>query len=253
MAMKQPMERSAYHDKSSLETEQTGFSAFFTEEQWKSIQGLMSERRAEAGHFLFWEGEAADKLIFVLSGKVKLRKSTEDGKEFILSILQSGDLIGGPEAGRHSVYGFSAEVAEEATIGVLPWMDLEKLLMASGELAMRWMNGMALQQRIAESKFRDLLLYGKPGALASTLIRLANSYGVLRKDGMEIGLRLTNAELAEFIGTTRESVNRMLASMKDDGIITVRNGLITIVDQAALRRICGCPQCPACPKEVCRI
>ncbi|WP_245851067.1 Crp/Fnr family transcriptional regulator [Paenibacillus herberti] len=249
--MRKPAERSAYNGSQHNEAKRAGFSACFTEAQWKNIVELMLERRVEAGSLLFSEGEAANKLYCVLSGKIKLRKSTEDGKQFVLSILQSGDLIGSTEAG--SVYGFSAEVAEEARIGVLLWKDVEQLLLTSGELAVRWMNGMALQQRIAESKFRDLLLYGKPGALASTLIRLANSYGVLRRDGVEISLRLTNAEMAEFIGTTRESVNRMLASLKDEGIVAVRSGLITITDQAALRRICGCPECPACPKEVCRI
>ncbi|QGG55078.1 Crp/Fnr family transcriptional regulator [Paenibacillus sp. B01] len=252
MAMRQPAAGSAYA-KEAAEAQRSGFPAFFTAEQWRSIEALMTERRVEEGSFLFWEGEPADKLYFILSGKVKLRKSTEDGKEFILSILQEGDLTGGPEAGRQSVYGFSAEAAREARIGVIAWKELEALLLSSGELAVRWMNGMALQQRIAESKFRDLLLYGKPGALASTLIRLSNSYGRLRPNGLEIGLRLTNAELAEFIGTTRESVNRMLASMKDEGIVSVKGGLITIADLPALRRLCGCPSCPACPKEVCRI
>ncbi|QJC50951.1 Crp/Fnr family transcriptional regulator [Paenibacillus albicereus] len=251
MAMRQPAADSAYA--AQKEAERTGYPAFFTEMQWRSVEALMTERLAVAGSYLFWEGEQADKLYIVLSGKVKLRKSTEDGKAFILSILQKGDLMGGPEAGRQSAYGCSAEVAQDARIGVIVWKDLEELLLSSGELAVRWMNGMALQQRIAESKFRDLLLYGKPGALASTLIRLSNSYGRLRPGGLEIGLRLTNAELAEFIGTTRESVNRMLASMKHEGILSVQGGLITIVDLPALRRVCGCPGCPACPKEVCRI
>jgi len=184
---------------------------------------------------------------------VKLRKSTEDGRDFILSILQAGDMLCEPEDGMRAVHSFSAEVIEDAELGVIQWSDLEILLYRHGDFAVRFMNWMALMHRVTESKFRDLLLFGKPGALASTLIRLANSYGIMGPDGITISIKLTNAELAEFIGTTRESVNRMLNGLRDEGAIDIRKGRIVIRNLAALQSICQCPACPGCPKEVCRI
>lgn len=226
---------------------------FFSEEQFERLAELMYPKRAEAGSHLFWEGELAGKLFYIRSGKVKLRKSTEDGKDFILSILQPGDMICVPEDGMRAVYSFSAEVIEDADIGIIQWRDLEILLYRHGDFAVRFMNWMALMNRITESKFRDLLLYGKPGALASTLIRMANSYGIVSPEGIHIRLKLTNTELAEFIGTTRESVNRMLNALKEEGTIDIRKGTIVILQLEALRAMCHCPACPTCPKEVCRI
>jgi CRP-like cAMP-binding protein len=230
-----------------------GIDNFFSEEQFGRLQELMYPKQAEAGSYLFWEGEPTGKLYYIKSGKVKLRKSTEEGKDFILSILQAGDLLCEPEDGMRAVHSFSAEVVEDADIGVIQWKDLEILLYRHGEFAVRFLNWMALMHRVTDSKFRDLLLFGKPGALASTLIRLANTYGVAGPDGIRIRLKLTNSELADFIGTTRESVNRMLNSLRDEGTIDLRKGRIVIMNLNALRQVCHCPACPSCAKEVCRI
>jgi len=230
-----------------------GIGRFLTEDQFAKLRGLMHTKRADKGSFLFWEGEPAGKLYYLHSGKVKLRKSTEDGKTFILSIVQAGDFICEPGDGTGAAHSFSAEVIEPAELGVIEWRDLEILLYRHGDFAVRFMNWMALMQRLTASKFRDLLLFGKPGALASTLIRLANTYGDACPDGIRIALKLTHAELADFIGTTRESVNRMLNGLKDEGVIDVRGGRIVILRPDALRSICHCPTCPGCPKEVCRI
>jgi len=230
-----------------------GISNFFSEEQFDRIAELMYPKTAEAGSYLFWEGEPTGKLYYIKSGKVKLRKSTEEGKDFILSILQAGDMLCEPGDGMNAVHTFSAEVIEDTRLGVIQWRDLEILLYRHGDFAVKFMNWMALMHRVTESKFRDLLLFGKPGALASTLIRLANSYGVLGSEGIAISLMLTNTELAEFIGTTRESVNRMLNGLREEGVIDIRKGRLIILNLKALQTICQCPACPACPKEVCRI
>lgn len=71
--------------------------------------------------------------------------------------------------------------------------------------------------RRMQTKFRDLVLHGKKGALYSTLIRMTNSYGVLKENGILIDLPLTNQELANFCATSRESVNRMLNELKSKG------------------------------------
>ncbi|RKP52968.1 Crp/Fnr family transcriptional regulator [Cohnella endophytica] len=228
-------------------------TSFFSPEQFGRLEELMYPKHAEAGSYLFWEGEPTGKLYYIRSGKIKLRKSTEDGKDFILSILQAGDMLCEPEDGMRAVHSFSAEAMEDAELGVIQWQDLEILLYRHGDFAVRFMNWMALMHRVTDSKFRDLLLFGKPGALASTLIRLANSYGVACAEGIRINIKLTNAELADFIGTSRESVNRMLNGLKDEGTIAIRNGRIIILKLSDLRGICRCPSSPACPKEVCRI
>ncbi|MFC0212199.1 Crp/Fnr family transcriptional regulator [Paenibacillus chartarius] len=230
-----------------------GAAAFFTEEHMKLLEGLMYGRKVEAGAHLLWEGDEAGKLYFVRSGRVKLTKTTEEGRTLNLSILRAGDLIGELGMSGDGVYGYSAEVIENAEFGIIQEKDLEILLYRHGDFAVAFTKWMALQHRTTQSKFRDLLLFGKPGALASTLIRLCNSYGMATKDGIRIMTKLTNTELADFIGATRESVNRMLSDLKKDGIIDLSSGHIVVRSLSELKAICQCPTFPACPAEICRI
>ena len=104
--------------------------------------------------------------------------------------------------------------------------------------------------RKQHSKFRDLLLYGKKGALYSTLIRLSNSYGQEIDEGILITVPLTNQELANYSATARESLNRMLGELRRENIIEMRDGLILIKDIDFLKKEI---QCENCGKEICNI
>ena len=96
----------------------------------------------------------------------------------------------------------------------------------------------------------DLLLYGKKGALYSTLIRLANSYGKETDGGILISVPLTNQELANYSATARESLNRMLSELRKNGIIEYRGHLIFIKDIDYLKEAI---QCENCGREICNI
>ena len=89
--------------------------------------------------------------------------------------------------------------------------------------------------RKTQTKFRDLVLNGKRGALFSTLIRMSNSYGIQKDNGILIDLPLTNQELANFCGTSRESTNRILSELKKNKIISVKKGKILIWDLQYLK------------------
>ncbi len=231
-----------------------GIENFCEPKQFERLESIMVPMRVQAGGFLFWEGDEAEQAYYVRTGRVKLRKSTEDGKEYILSILQAGDMICEFAAGQTGLqYAFTAEVTENAEIGVINRHDLETAMRQDGELAFGFMGWMAYNHRVTQSKFRDLLLFGKPGALASTLIRLSNSFGVAEAYGIRIDMKLTHAELADFIGATRESVNRMLNEFKEKDILDFRYGKIIIRSLSALQQICRCNTCPTCPEEICRI
>jgi CRP/FNR family transcriptional regulator len=99
--------------------------------------------------------------------------------------------------------------------------------------------------RKTQTKFRDLVLNGKKGALYSTLIRMTNSYGSTVDEGILIDLSLTNQELGNFCGTSRESTNRILSELKRDDIITSLNGKIVVKNLQYLKNEIGCENCPA--------
>ena len=102
-----------------------------------------------------------------------------------------------------------------------------------------------------QTRMRDLVLHGKKGALFSTLIRLANTYGQTNQDGsIFINFSLTNTEIANLCATSREMINRMLNDLKKHQIITFEKSFITILDVEFLKREIECAECPL---VICRI
>jgi CRP/FNR family transcriptional regulator len=225
----------------------------FTERQLKALESIMHFRRYEAGAYLFWEGDPAEAVYYVRKGHVKLRRTTDDGRDLLLSILKPGDFLVDFDHWDPN-HRNSGQAMDDVEAGVIPLPELEMLLSKDGELAFRFAMWMSLMRRRSESKLCDLILLGKPGALASTLIRLTNSFGVAQPEGILIRLKLTNTELAELVGTTRESINRMLNSLKNEGVIDMApGGKLRVLQLGKLQEMAGCPECPACPKEICSI
>lgn len=222
----------------------------FSEETFSLLKATMNEIHAESGTHLFWEGDEADKLYYVVEGRVKITKSSDEGRQFIIDIYHTGDMFGQIDPYQASKHWCNAEVMETATIGIIQKKDLVPLLRQHGDVAVEVMNWMGLSHRMTLSKLRDLMMFGKTGALCSLLIRLHNTYGEKHPQGVFITKRLTNLELADMIGATRESVNRLLSDFKSRDIIANEGGHIIVKDLQYLKDICHCENCPA---DICRI
>lgn len=227
-----------------------GTARFFSADSFAKLQSIMYRKPIEKGSVLFWEGDAAEKLIFVRRGRIRITKTSDSGRHITLYLLQKGDLYGQPDPFQNPLHAFNAEVLEDGEIGVMQMADLEVLLWQHGDLAIEFVKWMGLMHRMTQTKFRDLMLYGKSGALCSLLIRLCNSNGTQEEEGTRISLRVNHTEMADMIGATRECVNRMLSELRKDGIIAVKDGHLVVKDIDYLRGVCRCENCP---KEICRM
>ncbi|MFL6556705.1 MAG: Crp/Fnr family transcriptional regulator [Bacillus sp. (in: firmicutes)] len=203
--------------------------------------------KSEKGSFLFQEGMVAEELYIIISGKVQISKITSDGRELSLRICGENDICGELTLFTDNPrYLLSALVLEEGEIVAIKKDILESEIFRNSKLAFEFMKWMSDHFRKTQTKFRDLVLNGKRGALFSTLIRMSNSYGIQKKDnGILIDLPLTNQELANFCGTSRESTNRILSELKKDKIISVKKGKISILDLQYLKSEIDCENCSA--------
>jgi CRP-like cAMP-binding protein len=203
---------------------------------------FMSQR----GTFLFQEGMEAEELYIVMSGKIQISKITSDGRELSLRICGQNDICGELTLFTDSPkYLLSAKVLEEGEIIAIKKEVIESEIFQNPTLAYEFMKWMSDHFRKTQTKFRDLVLNGKKGALFSTLIRMTNSYGIEKKDGILIDLPLTNQDLANFCGTSRESTNRILNDLKRDEIISIKKGKITVHNLKFLKEEIGCENCSA--------
>jgi CRP/FNR family cyclic AMP-dependent transcriptional regulator len=239
-----------YKHAHSGENKTEGIGHYFSPENLDRLNSLMYGKSVKAGSLLFWEGDPADYFYFVKKGLVKITKTTDTGTKITMSMHHAGDLFGHMDPFQQSTHTFNAEIIEDAQFGIIQQKDLETLLWQHGDLAIEFMKWMGMMHRMTQTKFRDLMMYGKPGALCSLLIRLSNSYGLVCGDTIRITKKMNNSEMAEMIGATRESVNRMLSDMRREQVISIDNGIITIMNMIYLRDICKCENCP---KEICRV
>lgn len=229
------------HDISHIETINERINNFLSNDNFNKLQGIMRTIHVQAGNHLFWEGELVDKMYYIQSGRVKLRTSSESGKEFLLSIKEEGSLlgeIGGFNNDLH--YSYRAEVSENAEIGVILLSDLKKLMYEFGNFAVEFMSWIGWSQRVTQNKLYDFLFYDKTGALASTIIKFTTTHGVKCAEGILISIELTNKDFGDFIGTSRESVNRVLNAWKREGVIEMIDRKIVIRRIDYLYDICDC-------------
>ncbi|MDF2854698.1 MAG: Crp/Fnr family transcriptional regulator [Neobacillus sp.] len=202
--------------------------------------------KSERGTFLFQEGMVAEELYVIISGKIQISKITSDGRELSLRICGENDICGELTLFTDSPrYLLSAKVLEEGEIVSIKKNVIESEIFQNSKLAFEFLKWMSDHFRKTQTKFRDLVLNGKRGALFSTLIRMTNSYGVHKDNEILIDLPLTNQELANFCGTSRESTNRILSELKKDKIISVKKGKITILNLQYLKDEIGCENCSA--------
>ncbi|QBP43147.1 Crp/Fnr family transcriptional regulator [Paenisporosarcina antarctica] len=195
--------------------------------------------------YLFQEGDTIEGIYLIRSGKVQIGKITPDGREVTLRVCGSNQLVG--EVTLYttiSKYMLDAKVIEDAVCVKIKIDDLEEALSNNSKLAVAFIKWMGINHQKTQTKFRDLMLHGKKGALYSTLIRMTNTYGVQKDYGILIDLNLTNQELANFCGMAREVVNRLLSDLRKQNKISMIDGKIIIRDIDYLRNKNNCENCP---------
>ncbi|ATP39115.1 Crp/Fnr family transcriptional regulator [Solibacillus sp. R5-41] len=208
--------------------------------------------KADKGTHIFQEGEIANHIFLIQSGSIQISKETENGKELTIRICGLNSLIGESlifcENQHHST---SAKTLANSELFSIHIDQFETMLNEQTTMLIDYLKWVQTENIKNQSRLRDLVLHGKKGALYSTLIRLANTYGEHRNDNeVYINLVLTNTELANLCATSREMVNRMLTDLRKKKKITMEKSYITILDINYLKEEIDCENCPL---VICRI
>jgi CRP/FNR family transcriptional regulator len=200
-----------------------------SEEEIQPIVDISQLRTYPARSFVFMQGEPLDRVFFILSGKVKINKTDLSGKEQIVSILEDGDMF--PHAGffRKGNFPAHAEILETSELIVIPVGQFEQILLTYPELCMKMFKVLGekivdLQNRLEEKILRDTY-----EQIVMLLLRLCKSNGEKVGDRYKLTTHFTNRELANMIGTSRETINRTINRLrKKDMIETDEEGYFLI-------------------------
>jgi len=188
----------------------------------------------EKDEVIFFENDSVKKLYFLINGKVKLSMLSAEGKEKVLTILQEGDIFGELSLFDEDPHPLTAEVMDDARLLIIPWNEMEKMIIKRPSLAIKIIEALSKKTRLLTSQVRELVFQDAAGRLASLLSRLADDFGREIEGGTVIDLVLTHQEIANLIGSSRVTVTKLINKFIDEGILTIKNRKIIIIDFESL-------------------
>ncbi len=204
------------------------FFKLLTEEELELIDSITTEKTYQKGEYIFFEDEKGDKFYVIKEGQVKLTKMIENGDEQILNIFSDNDIIAEIIAFDRGNYPASALTMKATTLICFEQAKFENLILEHPEIGLKLLQELSGRLRRAQQNVRDLALKDSSAKVASLLIFLAEKYGDVRRDKIILDISLTQKEMANMIGSSRETVSRVLGRFENNGLIKTSRKKITI-------------------------
>lgn len=189
------------------------------------------------GEVVFREGEPAERLLLIDEGKVKLSISHPSGQELLIGVLGRGQIFGELEVIDRGPRAMDARAMEDSRVYALASDDFWTMLENRPALARRLLELMARRLRRADQTSQDLVFFDATTRLARRLLELAEEHGEpLEDQAVRILVRVTQEEMAQMIGVTRESANRLIASFAGRGWVDWNDGYPIVLKPESLMR-----------------
>jgi CRP/FNR family transcriptional regulator, cyclic AMP receptor protein len=202
----------------------------------RTLMGSMVRARMERGDVLFNEGDQGDKLYVIAEGKIKLGRTSPDGRENLLAILGPGEMFGelslfdpGPRTAT------ATAIAETQILG-LSNEQLQQFLTGRPHVAGTLLAALARRLRRTNESLADLVFTDVPGRVAKALLDLSRRFGRPVESGIMVAHDLTQEELAQLVGASRETVNKALADFASRGWLRLEARAVLLLDVERLQR-----------------
>lgn len=189
-----------------------------------AVSELAVTRSFPKNTLIICEGEQSDSLYLILSGKVKVFLSDEEGKEVTLNMQGSGEYFGELAILDEAPRSASVMTVDETKLAILSKVAFDKCMEEHPGIALVVMRGLARRLRELTENVRSLALMDVYGRVARLLLEMAEE----SDDKKVISQRLTQRDIASMVGASREMVSRILRDLSIGGYITVENKIITI-------------------------
>ncbi|MGO8956065.1 MAG: Crp/Fnr family transcriptional regulator [Streptosporangiaceae bacterium] len=207
-----------------------------TEQDADALRAGVIDVRLDRGERLFSEGDAGDKLYIILAGKIKLTKAAPDGRENLLSVHGPGEMFGELSLFDPIPRTSSATAVTSARLAGLAHDDLRSWLSNRPEVAMHLLRALAQRLRRINDVKADLVFTDVPGRVAKALLDLSERFGVPTLEGLQVNHDLTQEELAQLVGASRETVNKALADFTARGWIQLAAKSVLVTETDRLRK-----------------
>lgn len=208
--------------------------AGLSDQELAEIAALCMDRKYQKGRIIFVEGEPGEAIYLLKSGLIKVSKQDGDGREHTLHYVYPGDIFAEVVLFDAGGYPATAEVVEDSEVGLIRNSDMDRLLIKNPGMTLELLKIMARRLRNAQQQIMELALKDTTRRLAGLLLKLAENHGINKENGVLISLPLTNQEIANLVGTSRETVNRILSEFRRRKAVTIVKQEGIIISKAKL-------------------
>lgn len=205
------------------------------EHELKLIADTVKERVYKKNSIIVSEGNHGDSMYIVKSGKVKIYKTDVSGREIILGIKGEHKMFGEVTLFTDVKYPATVKTIEDSEILILENAEVEKIVKSSPELALAIIKVLSDRLLKSQQRIKELVMDDVYMRTARELLSLSEKYGKENGNSTELDLGLTREEIASMIGTSRETVSRVLSRFGSEGSISIKGRKINIVDETKLR------------------
>ncbi|MFI2753648.1 Crp/Fnr family transcriptional regulator [Cellulomonas sp. P22] len=202
----------------------------------RALIASMTPIEVTRGEVLFHEGEPGDRLFVIRSGKIKLGRRSNDGRENLLAILGPGEMFGelslfdpGPRTATATIVA-DGSVLELGHTALIAWLE------ANPTVSKHLLGALARRLRRTNEALADLVFSDVPGRVAKALLDLSTRFGETVDEGIRVAHDLTQEELAQLVGASRETVNKALADFAARGWVRREGRAVVLLDVDRLER-----------------
>jgi CRP-like cAMP-binding protein len=216
------------------ERQSPGFLGSLTPEEHRAFLRLGRRRRFRGGAILFREGDRSSGLLAIISGRAKVSSFTDEGKEVVVTIRGTGELLGEDfaiDGEPRSASGTALGPVEALEVGIEPFTEFLQQYPRVGLVLLRMVN-----RRLREATRWHIVhrSHDLTARIAARLVDLADRYGEVSGSRVRILVPLTQEELAAWVGVSREAVSMALRALRERGWIETHRRGVTVLDRAAL-------------------
>ncbi|MBB3112899.1 CRP/FNR family transcriptional regulator [Paenibacillus phyllosphaerae] len=200
----------------------------YEQDEIQSVKPLFKKRKYSRGTLLFMEGDAGEECYVIETGLVKIYR-IDESREITLALLDDGDYFGEMAMMQKGLTrSATAEVVEPSVIYSLNRRDFVHFMETNPKMCLKLLEETMERLRKANDQIYDLTFLDLKSRLVKAIIRLADEKGIEVEGGTQIPFKLTHQQLANMVGSIRESVSKLLQELQDEKIVTIKNKLITL-------------------------
>ncbi|TWU40237.1 Global nitrogen regulator [Novipirellula aureliae] len=203
-------------------------------EQLERLESRSRSRSFPAHSPVYLPSQSAESVFLLASGLVKVCNLTNDGKQSILAFVEPGELFGELAIFDSEQRDEYVEAVEKSTVVMIPASEVQALLAANHDVSIALTKMIGLRRHRVERRLKNLLFLSNRDRLVHLLLDLAEQFGVCDSEGIHLRIKLAHQEIANLMGSTRETVTILLGQLKSEGMVDVGRQRIVLVQAEQL-------------------